>query len=168
MRLAAEWRGRAVKAATYLPPRVPPPELLDLMQGLYSLECLGVGEPSVKAVVNERSAAWGAVDYFKYDPSSGEPAADLRELCMCGARPTAGATECPACKRPAIPMSKFDVWLEALVWSFHGCRMRIGLGACFYDVLKQVCRAFGELYPKREELCEKRAWLPPELEVRSA
>ena len=90
MRLAAEWRGRAVKAATYLPPRVPPPELLDLMQGLYSLECLGVGEPSVKAVVNERSAAWGAVDYFKYDPSSGEPAADLRELCMCGARPPAG------------------------------------------------------------------------------
>ena len=62
MRLAAEWRGRAVKAATYLPPRVPPPELLDLMQGLYSLECLGIGEPSVKAVVNERSAAWGAAD----------------------------------------------------------------------------------------------------------
>ena len=26
-------------------------------------------------------------------------------------------------------MSRFDVWLEALVWSFHGCRMRIGLGA---------------------------------------
>ena len=47
-------------------------------------------------------------------------------------------SECPHCRRPSVPMSKFDVWLEALVWGFHGCRMRIGLGACFFDVLQQV------------------------------
>lgn len=147
--LATEWRARAVRAARYLPPRVPPATLLDLMQGLYSLEGLGMGEPSVRAAVLERSAAWGAVDYFKYDVSAGEPAVDTREECMCGMRPAAGASECPACKRAAVPMSKFDVWLEALVWSFHGCRMRIGLGACFFDVLKQVCGAFAAMYPQR-------------------
>ena len=27
----------------------------------------------------------------------------------------------------------FDAWLEALVFSFHGCRMNIGLGACFFE-----------------------------------
>ena len=154
-RLASEWRSRTVKRASYLPPRVPPAELLDLMQGLYSLECLGMAEPTVHAAVLERSAAWGAIDYFKYDPAAGEPHDQLRELCMCGARPPAAASECPHCRRPAIPMSKFDVWLEALVWSFHGCRMRIGLGACFFDVLRQVCAAFGHLFPRRATLQQK-------------
>lgn len=39
-------------------------------------------------------------------------------------------------------MSAFDVMLEAIVYSFFGCRMRIGLGACFFDVLRQLGRAF--------------------------
>ena len=154
-RLAGVYSAQVVKAAAQMPPRVPPSELLDLMQGLYSLECLGMAEPAVHAAVHERTAAWGATDFFKYDPSTSEPAKDLRETCLCGARPAAGAAECAQCRRPTIPMSKFDVWLEALVWSFHGCRMRIGLGACFFDVLKQVCHAFGKLYPRRAKLSEK-------------
>eukprot|EP00966_Prymnesium_polylepis_P054016 1248641-Prymnesium_polylepis.1 len=52
-------------------------------------------------------------------------------------------------------MNRFDVWLEALVWSFHGCRMRIGLGGCFFDVLRQVCGAFARDYPRRDELERK-------------
>ena len=153
-RLAAEWRSRAAKVHK-LPPNMSPTELLDMMQGLYSLECLGLEEPNLHEQLFERSAAFGAVDFFKYDPNVGEPAANLREVCMCGAKPPAGAAECPGCRRATIPMSKFDVWLEALVWGFHGCRMRIGLGACFFSILKQVCGAFGALYPKRKELCEK-------------
>ena len=154
-KLAGIYGAQVVKAAAQMPPRVPPAELLDLMQGLYSLECLGMAEPTVHAAVLERTAVWGAADFFKYDAATMEPAADLREVCMCGARPPAGATECAQCRRQTIPMSKFDVWLEALVWSFHGCRMGIGLGACFFDVLRQVCRAFGTLYPKRAKLSEK-------------
>ena len=154
LRLAAEWRSRAAKVVK-LPPSIPPSELLDMMQGLYSLECLGLSEPVLREQLFEKSANYGAVDFLKYDPKLGEPAANLREACMCGAKPAAGAAECPKCKRPTVPMSKFDVWLEALVWSFHGCRMRIGLGACFFDVLRQVCHAFGRLYPQREALCEK-------------
>ena len=155
IRLASEWRARTTKGFRHLPPRVPPEELLDLMQGVYSLECLGLSEPSLRAQLLERCAAWGAADFFKYDPTQGEPPKGLREACMCGARPPAGSSHCPSCRRPTIPMSRFDVWLEALVWSFHGCRMRIGLGACFFDVLRQVCGAFAALYPQRDKLREK-------------
>ena len=94
-----------------------------------------------------------ALDHLHQELSA--VSADVREDCLCGARPENGSRECAGCRRPAVPMSKFDVWLEALVWTFHGCRMRIGLGACFFDVLRQVCHAFGELYPKRKKLSEK-------------
>ena len=154
-RLASEWRARVRESSRHLPPRVAPSELLDLMQGAYSLECLGMAEPLLHAQLLERSAAYGSVDFFKFDPTAGPPPDGLREDCACGAKVGAHASECGVCKRAAVPMSQFDVYLEALVWSFHGCRMRIGLGACFYDVLRQVCAAFGRLYPRRGSLGEK-------------
>ena len=149
-RLAGHWRSRTVRVNQYMPLRMAPAELLNLMQGLYSLDGLGMGDPALKAQVAERTAAWGAADFLKYDPASGVPPASVRETCSCGMRVEAGAAECPGCRRPAVPMSQFDVWLEALVWSFHGCRMRIGLGACFFDVLRQVhaqTRSTGDLWP---------------------
>lgn len=151
--LAAVWRsrnrGRRLSSATG------PSELLDLMQGVYTLECLGTGDGSLRQQLVERCAAYGVEDFLKYDPAAGEPGGGVREDCPCGTRPPVGARECPGCRRPAVPMSKFDVWLEALVWTFHGCRMRIGLGACFFDVLRQLGGAFAALYPRRHELSQK-------------
>jgi hypothetical protein len=154
-RLAAEWRTRTGRAMRYLPPVVPPKELLNLMQGLYSLECLGMGDRALHAQLEERASTWGAADFLKYDPTRGDPPATLREACACGQQLEPGASECPVCRRSAVRMSPFDAWLEALVWTFHGCRMRIGLGACFFDVLRQVCAGFARLYPRRDSLCEK-------------
>ena len=150
MELAAEWHTR-VKAHP-LAPRPPPTALLDLMQGLHSIEGLGRSDVLLRQQLTERAARWGAADFFKFNPKQGEPPDGVREDCACGVRVGRDATECPVCRRPAVPMNIFDTWLEALVWSFHGCRMRIGLGACYFDVLRQVCSAFAERYPRRAEL----------------
>ena len=153
--LAQEWRKRVSGISRYMPPRVPAAELLNLMQGLYSLDMLGIGDPVLHAQLHERAGAWRTADFLKYDPAAGEPPSSVRERCVCSSLVPEGAAECPSCRRPAVPMSPFDTWLEALIWTFHGCRMRIGLGACFFDVLRQVCNAFGRLYPRRHKLSEK-------------
>jgi hypothetical protein len=90
-RLASEWRTRVTKTG-WLPPRIPPAELLDLMQGAYSLECLGMGDSSLRAQLSDRSAGWSATDFFKYDPAAGEPpVARPRQL----ARPSVRAADGP-------------------------------------------------------------------------
>lgn len=154
-RLANEWKARTARSACHLPLKVPPAQLLSLMQGCYSLQGLGMGDPALHAQLLDRAGALGAADFFRFDPTAGEPPTGVCEDCMCGARLPPNAAECHHCRRPSVPMSQFDVWLEALVWSFHGCQMRIGLGACFFDVLKQVCTAFGRQYPRRKSLCVK-------------
>jgi len=115
---------------------------LDLMQGLYALEELGLGDPVLTSQVAERCAKFNAVDFFKFDPLHTEPGAFVCEDCVCGARLDAESAHCTQCRRPAIRMSAYDVWLEALVFTFHGCRMGIGLGACFFDILRQLSTAF--------------------------
>ena len=154
--LALVWRAR--NRGRRLTSGTPPSELLDLMQGVYTLESLGMGrcpDGSLRQQLEQRCAAYGVTDFLKFDPAAGEPDGAVREGCTCGARPPAGASVCAACRRVAVPMSKFDVWLEALVWTFHGCRMRIGLGACFFDVLRQLGGAFAQLYPQRRQLSTK-------------
>ena len=55
--LAQEWRKRVSGISRYMPPRVPAAELLNLMQGLYSLEMLGMGDPVLHAQLHERAGA---------------------------------------------------------------------------------------------------------------
>ena len=149
--LAAEWH--SLTKARRLPPKPPPSVLLDLMQGLYSIECIGRSDGALRQQLAERAARWGPIDFFRYDPLQGDPPAGVREDCACGAKVACEAKECATCRRPAVAMNRFDVWLEALVWSFHGCRMRIGLGCCFFDVLRQVWRAEAELRPRAPLRC---------------
>ena len=118
-----------------------PRQLLDRMQGLYALRELGLAEPLLTEQLAERCACFAAEDFLKFDPASTTPPKQLREDCACGAIVRAGAARCSECQRPAVPMSAYDAWLEALVHTFHGCRMGIGLGACFFDILSQVAAA---------------------------
>lgn len=134
--LAALWHSRAKTSS--LSAKTSPRVLLDLMQGLYSIESIGRSDIQLRQQLTDRAARYGAKDFFRYDPLQGSPPRGLREDCMCGARVARDARECEHCRRPAVEMNRFDVWLEALVWSFHGCRMGIGLGCCFFDVLRQV------------------------------
>ena len=108
--LALVWRGR--NRGRRLTSRTPPSELLDLMQGVYTLECLGMADGSrdLRQQLEERCAAYGVEDFLRYDPAQGAPGGDVREACLCGARPPAGARECVACRRPAVPMSRFDAY----------------------------------------------------------
>jgi hypothetical protein len=138
-RLATAWRSR--HAGRVLPPDTPPSHLLDLMQGLYALESLGLSKGGLRAQVTERCASWRASDFLRYDPRAGEPSPLLREDCPCGAKPAPGSSSCDECKRPSVPMSAFDVYLEAIVHTFHACRMGIPLGACFFNVLRQLAAA---------------------------
>lgn len=138
-RLAKGWWAK--HQGRILPPNTPPSELLDLIQGLYALKSLGLNDGGLHKQVVERCASWRAADFLRYDPRTSEPSPSLREDCACGSRPANGSSFCAECKRPSIPMSSFDVYLEAVVHTFHGCRMGIPLGACFFDVVRQLAAA---------------------------
>ncbi|KAL3901701.1 MAG: hypothetical protein SGPRY_012240, partial [Prymnesium sp.] len=116
--LAAAWHSRM--RARRLPMLTAASTLLDLMQGLYSIECIGRSDSMLRQQLESRAACHKAASFFRFDPREGEPAAGLREDCMCGAKVACDAQECATCRRPAVAMNRFDVWLEALVWSFHG------------------------------------------------
>ena len=65
--LAGVWRERAEARRRVDQLRTAEPaELLGLMQGAYSLECLGMPLPALRQQLAERCAAYGAVDFLKY------------------------------------------------------------------------------------------------------
>jgi len=70
--LALVWRGR--NRGRRLTRGTPPSELLDLMQGVYTLECLGMADGSrdLRQQLEERCAAYGVEDFLRFDPAAGE------------------------------------------------------------------------------------------------
>ena len=71
--LALVWRGR--NRGRRLTSGTPPSELLDLMQGVYTLECLGMADGSrdLRQQLEERCAAYGVEDFLRFDPAAGVP-----------------------------------------------------------------------------------------------
>ena len=84
----SQWRSRAAKVVK-LPPSIPPSELLDMMQGLYSLECLGLSEPVLREQLFEKSAFTVPSIFSSTTPSSEPAAICARRACAAQSRPRA-------------------------------------------------------------------------------
>jgi hypothetical protein len=97
---------------------------------------LGFRDKAIKAEIRGAAEGFSARDYFWFDPVSEPPSRDVPESCECGADNPRGRRSCGSCKEPLTMMSRYEVWLVALIRSYVGERYGVKLGARYLDVLK--------------------------------
>jgi hypothetical protein len=85
-----------------------------------------------------RSAAsrLNAADLLWFDPATEPPPGDMPADCACGEVNARGRLKCRACRRRLKWMSRYEVWLVAIIRSYLGERYGVKLGASYADAVK--------------------------------
>jgi len=107
-----------------------------LVLGADAADRLGVPDSSLKAQIREVALRFYAKDYLGFDAANEAPPQDVPEECKCGVFNPRGRKTCSHCKRRLTMLSRYGVWLDALVRSYMGERYMVRLGASFADVIK--------------------------------
>ena len=103
--------------------------------GADAADRLGVRDDAFKKQLRDKADNFDATDYLGFDAAN-EPPKDVPEQCECGAPNPRGRKTCRRCKRRLSIMSRYGVWLDALIRSYTGKRYGVRLGASFSDVIK--------------------------------
>jgi hypothetical protein len=101
-----------------------------------SADRLGVRDDSLKPQIGRAAGGFTPQDYFWFDPRIEPPPTNVPEECACGAANSRGLKVCHRCKKKLIMMSRYEVWLLALIRSYMGERYGVTLGAGYADVIK--------------------------------
>jgi hypothetical protein len=102
----------------------------------YSAERFGVKDDSLKSEIRDAAKRFGPVDYFWFDPKVEPPPINVPEDCICEATNPRGQIDCQQCSEPLTMMSRYEVWVVALIRSYLGEKSGIRLGARYFDVIK--------------------------------
>jgi hypothetical protein len=129
---ARAWR-RAYRA---LPRKADADTIADLMHGAYAAKCFGVDCANLKAGLSRAVTRFSAVDYLWFDPDTEPPPRDIPEECECGALNPRGRKVCRKCREGLTMMSRYWVFMDALVRAYTGERYGIPLGAPYASVIK--------------------------------
>lgn len=108
----------------------------NLVLGSDAADRLGVRDYSIKSKIRRAARQFSAQDYFWFNPSQEPPPGDVPEDCDCGANNPRGREACRKCRKPLTMMSRYEVWLVALIRSYKGERYNVPLGAPYVDVIK--------------------------------
>lgn len=97
---------------------------------------LNLPDEKLKAEIRHAAKAFSSQDYFWFDPTIEPPPNDVPESCECGKENSRGRTVCGNCREPLTMMSRYEVWLVALIRSYLGERFGVILGARYREVLR--------------------------------
>lgn len=97
---------------------------------------MGLPDAAMKPQIRRVAKLFSAQDYFWFDPTIEAPPQDVPESCECGADNSRGRTTCRKCRKPLTMMSRYEVWLVALIRSYVGERYGVTLGARYAEVLR--------------------------------
>lgn len=111
-------------------------EVICLMMGARAAEQLGCSDERFKRQLQKVAGVFTAKDYFGFDPTTEPPPEDLPDTCDCGAENERGRRRCRQCKKRLTMMSRYAVWLDALIFGYAGERFGAQLGATFAEILK--------------------------------
>jgi len=117
---------------------------------------LGFRDAAFRREVRSAASRVAARDVLWFDPIEGPPPVDTPADCACGEENRRGRATCHGCKRRLKRLSRYEVWLLALIRSYLGERYGVKLGARYADVLKwlPVMRP----YPKHADGYEDFIW----------
>jgi len=97
---------------------------------------LGLRDAAFRREVRRAAARVSAEDLLWFDPTAGPPPADLPADCECGEVNPCGRKTCRICRRRLRWLSRYEVWLLALIRSYLGERYGVKLGASYADAIK--------------------------------
>jgi len=121
-------------------PVVPPDADADtiayLVHGNATADRLGVPSQRLKKQLQRISGDFTVLDYFRFDVEHEPPPKDVPEECECGTYCRRGDKVCSKCTMPLSMMSRYEVWLDALIRSYFAERCGFRLGASFVEVIK--------------------------------
>ncbi len=97
---------------------------------------LGLRDAAFRREVRRAAARVSAEDLLWFDPAAGPPPADLPADCKCGEVNPRGRKTCRGCRRRLKWLSRYEVWLLALIRCYLGERYGVKLGAGYADAIK--------------------------------
>jgi hypothetical protein len=97
---------------------------------------LGLRDADFRAAARRAAARVSAEDLLWFDPAAGPPPADLPADCACGEANPRGRKTCRGCRRRLKRVSRYEVWLLALIRSYMGERYGVRLGAGYADAIR--------------------------------
>ena len=121
--LALEWRRQHRDPPTDNAAEV----YLFVLGTLASDGILGNFDPALRERVQQSAARFSARDFMQFDPRVEPPPSNIAESC----------SPCDA-KTPVTFRSRYDVWLDSLIFSYMGESYGVTLGATYADVLKWI------------------------------
>jgi hypothetical protein len=104
--------------------------------GALTADRLGLRDASFRRQVRDAAARVTAHDLFWFDPAAEPPPEGVPAECACGEANPRGRATCRACKRRLRRLSRYEVWLLALIRTYLGERYRVRLGARFAEVIR--------------------------------
>lgn len=97
---------------------------------------LGLPDAAFRREVRRAAARISAEDLLWFDPAAGPPPADLPADCECGGANPRGRTTCRGCRRRLTWLSRYEVWLLALIRSYLGEHYGVKLGVNYADAIR--------------------------------
>jgi hypothetical protein len=110
------------------------------MHGAYAATRFGVDCANLKAGLRRATPRFSSVDYLWFDPDVEPPPSDIPEACECGALNARGRKRCRKCLQSLPMMSRYWVFMDALVRAYTGERYDIPLGAAYASVFQWLPR----------------------------
>ena len=117
---------------------------------------LGLRDAAFRREVRGAALNVNVCDVLWFDPADGPPPNDLPGDCACGEVNARGRATCRACRRRLKRLSRYEIWLLALIRSYLGERYGVKLGARYADVLGWLPSM--RPYPKRADGYDDFIW----------
>jgi len=111
-------------------------EIACLVMGANAADQLGVFDESFRREIQRAAGKFTARDFFDFDPEIEEPPRDTPYTCDCGEDHERGRKRCRQCKKALAMMSRYALWLDALIFSYTAERLGVRLGTSYANVLK--------------------------------
>jgi len=127
-----------LKKHSTLPSKVDADTIVQLAFGCYASRRLGLRVQHVKSQLRSLARTFTSVDYFWFDPDIEPPPRNIPEQCDCGRSNERGTTKCVRCDQVLRKISRYEVWLLALIRTYLGERQALRLGSSYTNVLRWI------------------------------
>lgn len=129
---ARHWRRQNVS----VPSDVDAMGIVYLILGAVAANYFGIDDRRLTSQIQQAASKFTAQDFFRFDPAAEPPPSDVPEDCRCGAENARGQKTCSSCKRRLKMTSRYDLYTDALIWTYFAERLRFQLGVGYYNVIK--------------------------------
>jgi hypothetical protein len=134
--MAVECARRWRVANPTVPPDADAETVAQMVFGGLSADRLGLRDAAFRREVRRAAERVSAQDLLWFDPATEAPPEDLPADCPCGEVNARGRKTCRGCRRRLKWLSRYEVWLLALIRGYLGERYRVKLGVRYAEVIK--------------------------------